>query len=118
MFAMLLQERSMLQKCDLSFVRSIILGSAPLSERLAKAIMEIFPNAALRNAFALRKAALMYSGRTRRPADASDLLGCVASGVEVELIGERAQCRRFTNAKPGGHAGVPEYSRSDQAAIT
>lgn len=51
MIAMMLRERDLLAKTDLSSVKSLRMGSAPVSASLMKAIHEVLPHAAVVNAF-------------------------------------------------------------------
>ncbi len=62
MFAMLLRETALLAGTDTSSVRSIRLGSAPVSEALAAAIKAAFPKARLINAFGTTEAGPVVFG--------------------------------------------------------
>lgn len=62
MFAMLLRETALLARTDLTSVRSIRLGSAPVSEALAAAILAVFPTARLINAYGTTEAGPVVFG--------------------------------------------------------
>lgn len=62
MFAMLLREQSLLAATDTTSVRSIRLGSAPVSEALAAAIRRAFPSARLINAYGTTEAGPVVFG--------------------------------------------------------
>jgi acyl-CoA synthetase (AMP-forming)/AMP-acid ligase II len=62
MFAMLLREQDLLTRTDTSSVRSIRLGSAPVSEALAGSILRAFPTARLINAYGTTEAGPVVFG--------------------------------------------------------
>lgn len=62
MFAMLLRETALLARTDTSCVRSIRLGSAPVSEALADDILRAFPTARLINAYGTTEAGPVVFG--------------------------------------------------------
>ena len=62
MFAMLLREKALLAATDTSSVRSIRLGSAPVSQALAASIKAAFPNAKLINAYGTSEAGPLVFG--------------------------------------------------------
>ncbi|WP_207540203.1 class I adenylate-forming enzyme family protein [Sabulicella rubraurantiaca] len=62
MFAMLLREQELLARTDTGSVRSIRLGSAPVSEALAAAILRAFPSARLINAYGTTEAGPVVFG--------------------------------------------------------
>lgn len=62
MFAMLLREKALLAETDTTSVRSIRLGSAPVSEALAAAIKAAFPTARLINAYGTTEAGPVVFG--------------------------------------------------------
>jgi long-chain acyl-CoA synthetase len=62
MFAMLLREKALLAQTDTSCVRSIRLGSAPVSAALADAIKAAFPSARLINAYGTTEAGPVVFG--------------------------------------------------------
>ncbi len=62
MFAMLLRETALLAATDTSSVRSIRLGSAPVSEALAAAIKAAFPSARLINGYGTTEAGPVVFG--------------------------------------------------------
>lgn len=51
MIAMMLQEKELIKKIDFSSVKSLRMGSAPVSSSLINSIMEVLPNIEVTNAF-------------------------------------------------------------------
>jgi len=87
MFAMALRKGDLISKHGYSFVDSIILGSSPLSKRLADDISRAFPNARIRNSFGTTEAgAYVFGPHPDGLATPSLSLGYPAAGVEIELF--------------------------------
>ena len=62
MFAMILQRRELLQGRDLSFVRFLRLGSAPVTESLRRNLRTLFPEAAISNVYGTTEAGPIVFG--------------------------------------------------------
>jgi acyl-CoA synthetase (AMP-forming)/AMP-acid ligase II len=87
MFAMILRERDLLIGSDFSFVRSITMGSAPLSERLLTEVKSLFPNAVITNAFGATEAGPYIFGLHPKGIPTPPLsIGYPASGVDIKLM--------------------------------
>jgi len=89
MFAMLLREADLIRTLDLSHVRRINIGSAPLSESLAARIRQAFPRAALMNGYGATEAGPLIFGEhpdgLPRPALS---VGHPAPGIDCRLDGD------------------------------
>jgi long-chain acyl-CoA synthetase len=56
MFALMVRERDLIERLDLSSVRDVTIGSAPLTDALLGQVQKLFPNAELRNGFGTTEA--------------------------------------------------------------
>jgi long-chain acyl-CoA synthetase len=56
MFALMVRERALAEQLDLTSVREISIGSAPLTEALLAHVQRLFPNAAVHNGFGTTEA--------------------------------------------------------------
>jgi long-chain acyl-CoA synthetase len=56
MFALMVRERELIERLDLSSVRDVTIGSAPLTDALLAQVQKLFPNAEVRNGFGTTEA--------------------------------------------------------------
>jgi long-chain acyl-CoA synthetase len=56
MFALMVRERALIERLDLSPVRDVTIGSAPLTDALLAQVQKLFPNAEIRNGFGTTEA--------------------------------------------------------------
>jgi long-chain acyl-CoA synthetase len=56
MFALMVRERDLIDRLDLSAVRDVTIGSAPLTDALLAQVQKLFPNAEIRNGFGTTEA--------------------------------------------------------------
>lgn len=56
MFALMVRERNLIERLDLSSVREVTIGSAPLTDALLAQVQRLFPNAEIRNGFGTTEA--------------------------------------------------------------
>jgi len=56
MFALMARERGLLARLDLSLVKAVTIGSAPLTEALVARVQEMFPRAAISNGYGTTEA--------------------------------------------------------------
>ncbi len=56
MFALMARERDLLDRLDLSSIRSVTIGSAPLTDALITKVQAIFPNASIQNGYGTTEA--------------------------------------------------------------
>jgi long-chain acyl-CoA synthetase len=56
MFALMVRERALVARLDLTFVREVAIGSAPLTGALLTQVQKLFPNAQLHNGFGTTEA--------------------------------------------------------------
>jgi acyl-CoA synthetase (AMP-forming)/AMP-acid ligase II len=115
MFAMLYRQTALVEGEDFSFVRNIILGSAPLSEKLVHELRAIFPNAEVQNAFGTTEGGAYVFGRHPGGLSTPTLsLGCAAEGIEVELVGgstpDDGVLRLRSPALMQGYLNLPEQT--------
>ncbi len=88
MFVLMARERDLIETLDLSSVRDIVIGSAPLSAALLDRLKEVFPGASLRNSYGTTETGpAMFGphpdGLPRPPL----AIGYPYPGVEWRLIG-------------------------------
>lgn len=92
MFALMARESDLIRSLDLSSVRRITIGSAPLTEALVARVQGIFPNAAIRNGYGVTEAGPSIFGDhpdgLPRPLLS---LGYPFSEIEWRLTGAAAQ---------------------------
>ena len=87
MFAMAMREEEVLSGLDVSTVRSVRMGSAPVSQKLWETVKATFPGADIMNAYGTTEAGPMVFG-PRPDRVAPDLsVGWPMPEVEVKLIG-------------------------------
>ena len=88
MIAMMLREKEALFGADLSSVRVVRMGSAPVNDTLGGQIRELLPNARIINAYGTTEGGpVVFSDKGGAPTGS---VGKVHSGVEVRLVGEGA----------------------------
>lgn len=88
MIAMMLREKEALSHADLSSVRVVRMGSAPVNDALAAQIRALLPNARIINAYGTTEGGpVVFSHVEGAP---SGSVGRPHPGVEVRLIGEGA----------------------------
>jgi acyl-CoA synthetase (AMP-forming)/AMP-acid ligase II len=88
MFALMARQHDLLARLDLSSVKSVTIGSAPLTEALVERVQAIFPNAAISNGYGTTEAGPSifeeHPGGLPRPLLS---LGYPLPEVEVRLVG-------------------------------
>jgi len=72
MFALMVREHELIERLDLSSVRDVTIGSAPLTDALLAQVLELFPNAEVENGFGTTEAGPAVfgphpDGRSRPP---------------------------------------------------
>ncbi|MEP9353014.1 class I adenylate-forming enzyme family protein [Xanthobacter sp. KR7-65] len=92
MIAMMLREKEALARADLSGVRTVRMGSAPVNDALAGEIRALLPNARIINAYGTTEGgpvvfSAAHPGGLPTPVGA---VGCPHPGVSVRLVGEGA----------------------------
>lgn len=88
MIAMMLREKEALFGADLSSVRVVRMGSAPVNDTLSGQIRELLPNARIINAYGTTEGGpVVFSDKGGAPVGS---VGKVHAGVEVRLVGEGA----------------------------
>lgn len=92
MIAMMLRETALLASADLSSVRAIRMGSAPVSERLLARILEVFPHARIENAYGTTEGGPVVFGAHPRGLPTPRLsVGHARPEVATRLVDEAGQ---------------------------
>ena len=118
MFARMVAERDLVEKLDLTRVRGLEIGSAPLTEALLERVREVFPRATIYNSYGTTEVAAVFGGHPEgRPAPRTSV-GLPLPTVDVRLVGEDG-----LDANPGelwvrgegvmdSYHGAPELTRA------
>lgn len=115
MFALMMAERDLLDRLDLSCVRGLEIGSAPLTEVLLERVREVFPAARIYNSYGTTEVAAIFGDHPGGVPPPRTSVGYPLRTVEVRLVGEDG-----TEANPGElwvrSEGVMEgYHRAPEA---
>jgi long-chain acyl-CoA synthetase len=117
MFAMLLRETALLSRTDTSSVRSIRLGSAPVSEALAAAILRAFPPARMINAYGTTEAGPVVFGPHPEGKPTPRLsVGYAHPGVQLRLrsadgrLGDEGVLEQRTPGVMNGYHARPDLA--------
>jgi long-chain acyl-CoA synthetase len=92
MLAMVVREKETLARTDLSTVRTVRMGSAPVTQKLVDDLRHIFPNTTILNAYGTTEAGPVMFGAHpdgRRKPDLA--LGWPLPGVEVRLVDDEGR---------------------------
>jgi acyl-CoA synthetase (AMP-forming)/AMP-acid ligase II len=118
MLAMVVREKALLATTDLSTVRTVRMGSAPVTQKLVDNIRQVFPGATVLNAYGTTEAGPVMFGPHpdgRRTPDVS--LGWPLPDVEVRLVdrdgkdADEGVLWIRTPANMTGYLKLPEKSR-------
>ena len=92
MIAMMLQEPELLARTDLSSVRSIRMGSAPITQALVDRVRAVFPNAAISNGYGTTEAGpVVFAAHPAGLPTPDTSLGCMHPDVDVRLMRDGAE---------------------------
>jgi acyl-CoA synthetase (AMP-forming)/AMP-acid ligase II len=97
MFALMMAEVDLLQRLDLSCVRGLEIGSAPLTEALLERVRDVFPAATIYNSYGTTEVAAIFGDAHpagARPPRTS--VGYPLETVDVRLVGDDG-----SDANPG-----------------
>jgi acyl-CoA synthetase (AMP-forming)/AMP-acid ligase II len=87
MIAMMLRERALLARTDLSSVKAIRMGSAPVTQALFDAARETFPHAEIGNVYGTTEAGPVVFGPHPQGLRQPDIaVGCAHPEVELRLV--------------------------------
>ncbi len=115
MLAMMLREKDLIQNLDFDSVTAITIGSAPLSETVAKEVKALFPNAGLSNGYGTTEAgAGIFGPHPDRLAVPLVSLGFPQPHVEVRLVGNdptEGVLEVKTPAAMNGYLNLPEKTK-------
>ena len=115
MLAMMLREKDLIETLDFSAVRAITIGSAPLSETVAREVNAVFPNASLSNGYGTTEAgAGMFGPHPDGLPMPLISLGYPQAHVEVRLIGDAPSAGVLqvkTGAAMNRYLNLPEKTR-------
>ncbi|HEY0302906.1 MAG TPA: AMP-binding protein, partial [Rhizomicrobium sp.] len=88
MFALMARERDLLARLDLTSVKDIVIGSAPLTQALIDRVKAIFPMAAIRNSYGTTETGpAMFGPHPQGLARPPLALGYPYPDVEWRLVG-------------------------------
>jgi len=115
MLAMMLREKDLIADLDLDSVKVISIGSAPLSETVAREVKAIFPNAGLSNSYGTTEAgAGMFGPHPDGLATPLISLGFPQDHVQVRLVGDlptEGVLEVQTRAAMNGYLNLPDKTR-------
>ncbi|WP_411032832.1 class I adenylate-forming enzyme family protein [Shinella sp. BYT-45] len=87
-FAMILQQRELLEGNDYSFVRLATMGGAPASDQLIDSVAELFPNAKINLIFGITEtSAALFGNHPQGLARPRHSVGYPVAGNEFRLVG-------------------------------
>jgi acyl-CoA synthetase (AMP-forming)/AMP-acid ligase II len=118
MMALAVREHAALASTDLSSVRTVRMGSAPVTQKLIDDIRRVFPNATVNNAYGTTEAGPAMFGPSPQGLKKPDLaLGWPLPGVEVRLVdaggsdADEGVLWIRTPANMKGYLNLPEKTR-------
>jgi long-chain acyl-CoA synthetase len=118
MLAMVLREKEMLARTDLGTVRTVRMGSAPITQNLVDDIRRVFPQASVMNSYGTTEAGPVMFGPSPDGLKKPDIaLGWPMPGVEVRLVDEEGKDADEgvlwirTPANMTGYLNLPEKTR-------
>jgi len=118
MIAMMLRERDLLARSDLSAVNAVRMGSAPVSSALLQAARQVFPQAAITNAYGTTEAGPIVFAPHPEGRKTPDLaLGVAHPGVTLRLVdgddrdAEEGVLQMRCPALMNGYHNLPEATR-------
>ncbi len=86
MYSMMLAERELLDRTDLSTVKSAAVGSSPYSAQLFAALTERFPNARVTNGYGITEGGGVFGAHPERLPRPPSSIGYPMPGVELKLV--------------------------------
>lgn len=115
MFAMMARERELISMLDLTSVKDVIIGSAPLTQALVDRVRAIFPNAGVRNSYGTTETGpAMFGPHPDGMARPALSIGYPYPDVEWRLVGRGApnegELETRTPATLGGYLNLPDVS--------
>lgn len=114
MLAMIAREQQLLSSVDLTSVKALSIGSAPLTEALVDRVAKIFPNAELRNSYGTTEAGpAMFGPHPDGLPRPSLALGYPYDGVELQLEGGSENEGKLLTRTPAvmrGYLNLPEVN--------
>jgi len=119
MLAMMLREKDLTETLNFDSVSAVTIGSAPLSETVAKEVNALFPNAGISNGYGTTEAgAGMFGPHPEGIATPIVSLGFPQPHVEVRLVGSPAEgvLEVKTPAAMNGYLNLPDKTREKTTA--
>lgn len=114
MFAMMARETDLIERLDLGCVRSVVIGSAPLTLSLIARVRSLFPKAELRNSYGTTESGPAMFGPHPNGLERPELaIGYPYDGVEWKLVGGTENEGRLLTRTPAvlkGYLNLPEVS--------
>lgn len=115
MFAMMAREEALIERLDLTSVRDVVIGSAPLTQALIDRVLSIFPNAGVRNSYGTTETGpAMFGPHPDGVARPPLSIGYPYPGVEWRLVGalapDEGELETRTPATLNAYLNLPEVS--------
>jgi acyl-CoA synthetase (AMP-forming)/AMP-acid ligase II len=119
MLAMMIQEKEILQKTDVSFLKVIHMASAPLSKKIIENLKKVFPNASIYNNYGITEVGPGLFGPhpdgIPRPPDS---VGYPRTGIEYRIIDGILQIKSPSMMTSYYKKGIPKSITADGFFIT
>lgn len=96
MFALMMAEGDLLASLDLTCVRGLEIGSAPLTEALLERVREVFPEATVYNSYGTTEVAAIFGDHPAGAPAPRTSVGYPLRDVDIRLVGETGD-----DANPG-----------------
>jgi acyl-CoA synthetase (AMP-forming)/AMP-acid ligase II len=109
MFALMLNERDLIEELDLGHVTRMVIGSAPMTEALQDDVRAAFPNAAMTNSYGTTEVIAIFGEHPDGLPRPGISVGYPLPFVEVRLSDEGELWVRSPGAMSGYH-GLPEVT--------
>lgn len=121
MMAMIMARPEALEATDRSSVRFILIGSAPVSEKLLDQVQAAFPGARIRNGYGLTEAGVaIFGDRVDGPPTPPTSIGAVLPDSEVRLVGgsddDEGEMHVRTPRMMAGYHNLPELTAERMTA--
>lgn len=122
MFALMTAQQDLLTTLDLSSVRRLMIGSAPMTEALFDQVRSLFPAAAITNGYGTTEAIACFGPHPHGAPRPKIALGYPLASVEVRLVdpatGEDANPGEFWIRSPGVMNGYHNLDAVTAARLT
>jgi acyl-CoA synthetase (AMP-forming)/AMP-acid ligase II len=119
MLAMMIQEKEILERTDVSFLKVIYMASAPLSKKIIENLKKVFPNAVIFNGYGITEVGPGLFGPhpdgILRPPDS---VGYPRKGIEYRIVDGILQIKSPSMMTSYYKKGIPKSITADGFFIT